>query len=390
MAAQRQNRDRPAVALLIETSNAYSRDLLQGIRDYLRTHDDEWTVHLTERGRGTLNPWFKTWQGAGIIARIDTPEIERVVRAKRVPTVNVSGQELAPEFSTVIADGRDLARLAAEHLLERGFRHFGYCGDVRFAWSEDYRRHFVAHLRATGCACSEFDSRPGDAANWKAERQRLVRWVEGLRKPAGVMVCYDVRGQHLLEICRQRGIAVPEEIAVIGQHNDELICSFCDPPLSSVLPDARRAGFEAAALLARMMRGRRLRARTIRIPALGVVTRQSTDVVAVQDPQLAAAVRFIRENACRGTGVPDVLRAVPMARTAFERRFRAHFGTSPYEAILRLRLQQARQLLATTRLSVAEVAARAGFSSGEYLCVAFKKHGWPSPKSFRPISGPAK
>jgi len=361
--------------------------LEQELRDYLRTHGDPWTVHLTERGRGVLDPWFKTWQGAGIIARIDTPEIARAVRAKGVPTVNVSGQELAPEFPAVIADGRDLARLAAEHLLERGFRHFAYCGDIRFAWAQDYARHFIAHLRAAGCACSEFESRPGDATNWKAERQRLIRWVEGLRKPAGVMVCYDVRGQHLLEICRQRGIAVPEEIAIIGQHNDELICAFCDPPLSSVMPDARRAGFESAALLARLLRGRRPPAAVIRVPPLGVITRQSTDVVAVEDRQLAAAVRFIRENACRGIGVPELLRAVPMARTAFERKFRAYFGSSPYEAILRARLQHARQLLSTTRLSVAEVAERTGFSSGEYLCVAFKKHGWPSPRRFRPVRG---
>lgn len=373
---------RPAVALLIETSNVYCRDLLQGIRDYLR-EQGEWAMHLTELGRGGEAPWFANWRGDGIIARIDNEAIEAAVRAKHVPVVNVSGTEMGREFPAVIADGAKLSHLAARHLLECGFRHFGYCGDCRFAWARDYSRHFAATLRLAGYTCDVFDSQPGDAADWKRERRKLVRWIEALPKPAGIMVCYDIRGQHVLDVCRQLGVAVPDEVAVIGQHNDDLLCAFCDPPLSSVMPNARRAGFEAAALLDRMMRGRRVAAQTIKIEPLGVVARQSTDVVAIQDRQLAAAIRFMREHACEGIGVGDVLKAVPMSRTAFERKFRSQFGRAPYEEIMRVRLHHARQLLSTTALSVADVAERAGFSSGEYLYVAFKKQSWPSPKAFR-------
>ena len=377
---------RPEVALLVETSNAYCRDLLQGIRDYLREHG-EWAMHLTELGRSGDVPWFASWQGDGVIARIETNAMEAAVRAKGVPVVNVSGAELAPEFPSVIADGAALSRLAADHLLQRGFRHFGYCGDSRFAWAGDYGRHFAAALKRSGHACDVFDSRPGDAANWNREQRKLASWIQSLPKPAGIMACYDIRGQHVLDVCRRLGVQVPEEVAVIGQHNDELLCAFCNPPLSSVMPDARRAGFESAALLDRMMRGQRVGVKPLKIEPLGVVTRQSTDVVAVPDARLAAAVRFIRAHACEGIGVQEVLEAVPMSRTAFERRFRSHFGHAPYAEIMQVRLQQARQLLATTRLSVAEVAERAGFSSGEYLCVAFKKQSWPSPKTFRSPQG---
>jgi LacI family transcriptional regulator len=121
----------------------------------------------------------------------------------------------------------------------------------------------------------------------------------------------------------------------------------------------------------------------VRIPPLGLIARQSTDVVAVPDVKLAAAVRYMREHACEGIGVGEVLRAVPMSRTAFERKFREHFGHAPYAAILKTRLQRARSLLSTTRFSVAEVAAQAGFSSGEQLAVAFRKQAWPSPRTFR-------
>ncbi|WP_395744678.1 XylR family transcriptional regulator [Prosthecobacter sp.] len=374
----------PAVALLIETSNAYCRELLQGIRDYLRAHG-EWAVHLTELGRSGEAPWFASWQGDGVIARVDNAVIEKAVRSKGVPVVNVSGAELAPEFPAVIADGAGLARLAAEHLLQRGFHHFGFCGDCRFAWARDYSRHFVAAVQRAGHQCAVFDSQPADALNWNRERRKLARWLTALPKPVGIMASYDIRGQHVLEVCRELGLQVPDEVAVIGQHNDELLCAFCQPPLSSVMPNARQAGYEAARLLDRMMRGQRVSPKPLKIPPLGVIARQSTDAIAVPDPQLAAAVRYIREHASEGIGVQEVLKAVPMSRTAFERKFRDHFGGSPYSEILKTRLHHARQLLSTTRLSIAEVAERVGFSSGEYLCVAFKKQGWPSPKTFRTV-----
>lgn len=377
---------RRVVALLVETSNGYCRELLRGVRDYMRDHGG-WSVLLAEHGRGGHAPWFESWQGDGIIARIDTPAVEASVRAKHLPTVNVSHSGLAAEHPSVFADGAALAKLAAGHLMERGFRHFGYCGDKRFLWARDYGRHFVAALKQAGHECEVFESQARDAFSRTRERRRLTRWIQSLPKPAGVMACYDLRGQHVLDICRQLGLKVPDEVAVIGQHNDELVCDFCEPPLSSVIPNARRAGFEAATLLDRMMRGGKANEQPLLIKPVGVAARQSTDVVAVGDPQMAAAVRFIREQACAGIGVGDVLRAVPMSRTAFERRFRSHFGHAPYAEIKKVRLERARFLLTTGRHPVAEVAERSGFSSGEQLAVAFRKEGWPSPRTFRARHG---
>ena len=373
---------RPVVALLIETSNGYCRELLQGIRDYLCEHDG-WAVQLTEHGRGGIAAGFADWHGDGIIARIDTPATEAAVRSKQLPTINVSGSGLAGEFPAVIADGAVLAQMAAGHLRERGLRHFAYCGDCRFAWAQDYQQHFVAALRSAGHGCEVFDSQMRDAVSWACERRRLARWIAALPKPVGIMACYDLRGQQVLDVCRQLDLKVPDEVAVIGQHNDQIVCEFCHPPLSSVQPNARLAGFKAAALLDGLMKGRHAQAGVVKVQPLGVISRQSTDVVAVADSQLAAAVRFMRDHACRGIGVSAVLRAVPMSRTAFERKFRHHFGLTPYAAILQVRVTRARLLLSTTRLPVTEVAAESGFSSGEQLAVAFKRQGWPSPRTFR-------
>lgn len=381
--AQKKSNSRPAVALLIETSNRYGRELLRGIRNYVSEHTD-WAVHLTEWGRGDAPPpWLAKWRVDGVIARIENHEIEHAARATGVPVVNVSAAGLAPEFPVVISDSAAVARLAAEHLLERGFEHFGYCGDGRFKWSATHAGNFIEFLEREGHACAVFDSQPEDFADWEAEQEKLGRWIQSLPKPVGIMACYDIRGQQVLDVCRQLGVQVPDEIAVIGQHNDELLCELCDPPLSSVIPNSCRAGYEAAALLQEMMRGRRVAAGPYLISPVGVAVRQSTDIVALNDRQIAAAVRFIRENACRGIGVEDVLRAIPMSRTLLERKLRQLLRRSPYEEILHIRLRRAKELLSATSLSIAEIAERAGFSCPEYLSAAFKKHAGVSPREFR-------
>jgi LacI family transcriptional regulator len=176
---------------------------------------------------------------------------------------------------------------------------------------------------------------------------------------------------------------VPEEVAVIGVHNDELLCDLCEPPLTSVIPNARGAGYEAARLLDRMMDGERLTASVRWIEPLGVALRQSTDVVAVGDPKVSSAVRFIRDHVTEGIDVADVLRAVPMSRTLLERKFKALLGQTPHEHILRTRLARVRAMLASTDLSVAMIADRTGFQHAEYLSVAFRRETGLTPTAWR-------
>jgi LacI family transcriptional regulator len=213
--------------------------------------------------------------------------------------------------------------------------------------------------------------------------QALARWLVKLPRPAGVLACYDIRGQHVLEACQLADLRVPDEIAVIGIHDDELVCDLCNPPLTSVIPDARRAGYEAATLLERMMSGERVAAGIRTVPPIGIACRQSTDVMAVSDERVAAAVRFMREHAHEGIDVADVLRAVPMSRTLLERRFKALIGRTPHEHLLRTRIDRVRTLLATTELSVGAIAEKAGFAYQEYLTVVFRRETGMTPKAFR-------
>ncbi|MDA7916299.1 substrate-binding domain-containing protein, partial [Verrucomicrobia bacterium] len=238
-------------------------------------------------------------------------------------------------------------------------------------------------LKENGLSCHQFPSAKNDNRDWTKEGKKIAAWLKKLPRPIGIMACYDIRGQQLLDVCRDQSISVPDEVAVIGQHNDELLCELCDPPLSSVIPDPRRAGHTAASLLDRMMRGQKADTKPYLIAPLGVATRRSTDVVSIPDSQLSKAIRYIRDHALEGINVADVLKAVPMSRTLLERRFKHYLKRSPYDEILNIRLRKAKELLKGTELPIAEVSARTGFTTPEYLSAAFKKKTGFSPRAFR-------
>jgi LacI family transcriptional regulator len=285
----------------------------------------------------------------------------------------------------VTSDSAAIAALAAAHLRERGLRHFGYCGDARFQWARRHGENFAAELRRSGFSCDTFPASRRDAADRQRERARLAEWLRALPKPVGVMACYDIRGQQILDVCRATGLRVPDEVAVIGQHNDELLCDLCDPPLSSVIPDARRIGFHAAKLLDGLMRGKRPRARAVplHVAPLGVATRQSTDTLAVEDARLAKAMRFLREHAQEMIGVGDIARAAGMSRSLLERRFREVFDGPVWNHVLELRCRAAESLLRGTALGLAEIAERTGFGTAEHFSAVFRQRRGMPPSGVR-------
>jgi LacI family transcriptional regulator len=377
------------VALLIETSNRYGRDLLYGVRDWMR-ESERWAIRFTEQGRrAPLPTWLKDWQGDGIIARVDSPQIAAALRRTRLPVVDVSAERFSSEFSRVSIDNGAVARLAAEHLATKGFLDFAYCGDRRFLWSRQRGVEFRRCLAEKGRRCVDFGEPAGTAKPGSdAEIRAIARWLKGLPKPVGVFACYDGRALQVLEACQLLGLHVPDQVAVLGVDNDELVCELANPPLSSVQPNARRSGYEAAALLARLMGGeKKAVAPTHQVQPVRVVERQSTDVVAVADVKVAAALKFIRLHACEGMDVGDVLRAVPMSRTRLEQKFKALLGHSPHRQLVQQRIARAKHLLAESKIAISEVAEQAGFDNASYLSVAFRRETGLSPFAYRAKHG---
>jgi LacI family transcriptional regulator len=201
----------------------------------------------------------------------------------------------------------------------------------------------------------------------------LADWLRHLPKPVGVLACNDVRGQQVLNACREAGLAVPDEVAVLGVDNSELVCNLSDPPLSSVDLNCEQIGYEAAALLARLLAGGRAKPRTRLLEPRGIVTRRSTDVLAIEDPETAAAVRLIRTRACEGLTVRQLLASCPLSSSSLERRFAQLLGRTPKAEILRVKVQRVQELLAHPDLSLAAIAARAGFKHPENLSFVFKQ-----------------
>lgn len=377
--------DRRSVALLIETSNAYARGLMDGIIAYQREHE-LWSIYVGEQVRGAQPPvWLKNWKGDGIIARIETEAIASLVRRMRLPTVDVSAARLVKSIPWVETDDREIARLAAQHLVDRGFETLAFCGEPIFNWSRWREQEFVAFAEEAGCQYHVYSakSRSDKDYSWTRERRRLINWVQKLPKPVGLMACYDFTGQQVLDVCRELEIAVPEQMAVIGVDNDARLCRLCTPPLSSVIPDTHRTGYEAAQLLDQMMRGKQVADEAILIPPLGIAERQSSDVYAIDDDDIVRALRFIREHACTGITVADVLKAVPLSRRMLEHRFQKLVRRTPHAEIVRIRMDRACRLLRETNLSLSEITNRAGFANPDYFSVAFKKYMGMTPRSYR-------
>ncbi|HTN74718.1 MAG TPA: DNA-binding transcriptional regulator [Pirellulaceae bacterium] len=364
---------RRRVALLIETSNAYARGLLVGITAFMQRHE-AWAISLPEQERGALPPrWLAKWRGEGVIARIENEEIAQEVMRLGVPVVDLSAARMVPSVPWVETDDEAIAELVFQHFVERGYRQYAFCGDSRFQWSRWRRDRFVALAAAHGQACHICDE-PSPA---------FIPWLKALPKPIGIMAAYDIRAQQLLVACRDAGISVPEDVAVVGVDNDEIVCDLCSPPLSSVACDTFQTGLQAAQLLHAMMNGEQVAPTGHFLKPLRLVVRESSDGFAIADPHIATAMRMIREHACDGLQVADLLAALPLSRRTLESRFRKCIGRSPHEEILRHKMERVQALLIESDLPLSAIARRTGFAHDEYLSVAFKRVVGIPPSEYR-------
>lgn len=376
---------RKNVALIIETSNAYARGILHGIRDFVR-EEPGWSIYLAEHGRHETDTSFPSkWDGDGVIARIETEGIAEIVRRMNVPTVDVSAARLIRGIPWVETDDRAITDLAIDHLIGCGLRNLAFFGDPAYNWSRWRCHYFRKAAQRLSFAPHIFNLpiRSVPQVNWYKERDRIFRWIESLPKPVGIFSAYDTCGQQLLEVCRYHDVRVPDEVAVIGVDNDELLCDLAYPSLSSVTPNTKQTGYIAASILKRMMAGERFSEVKTSVAPLGIEKRMSTDLVAVEDRHVSAAVAFIRENAHRNIGVADVLARVPLSRRVLEDRFRRALRRSPHEEIVRVRIERAKDLLIDQDLQLKEIADRLGFPNPEYLSVLFKRETGMTPGEYR-------
>ncbi len=369
------------VALLVETSNAYARGLLAGVHRYVSAHPG-WSLYLAEHSRHETDfSWLEGWQGDGVLARIENQPTADFILRLGLPIIDLSAARLVPDLPGVETDDDTIAEWAVDHFAQRGLRQFAFCGDERFGWSVKRGEHFAGHVRRRGALPHAFAMKPSGMR--ATDRERLAAWLLGLPKPVGVLACYDIAGQEVLEACKIAELPVPDAVAVIGVDNDELIGNLTSPPLSSIEPDAIRTGFLAAELLELRMDGHRLAPGLRLIPPIRVVARQSSDILSVEDPQVVQALRFIRDRSDRNLEVAAVLREAGLSRRALDHRFVRLLGRTVHAEIMRVRMGRVAELLTATDWTLQQISDRLDFSQPEYMSVAFKRYTGRSPGQYR-------
>jgi len=364
---------------------AYCRGVLHGIRTYAIGKSD-WVFHDAPPEIRTLGP-LEEWQPHGIIAHFFDAAFARRVLALKKPLVNVTSTFLDLPAPMVDVDNHLAGRMAAAHFLDRGFRNFGFFGSAWTGFSKQREEGFREALAAAGqslTSCySEFLPRPPTDSSWKLQDRQVHDWLLSIRKPAAILASNDYPARRLADMCHQLRLRVPEDVALLGIDNDELECLLASPPLSSVVNPAERIGFQAAQMLDRLMSGRRLPEQVLSVPPTHIITRQSTDIVAIADADVSAAVAFIAAHTADNIRVAEVVKRLAIARRGLERRFRKLLGRSIHEEIQRVRMDRARYLLAETDLGMRAVAMQSGFSTPQRLAAVFRQTVGEPPMSFR-------
>jgi LacI family transcriptional regulator len=380
----------PKVALLIETASSYGRGLLRGIARYARLHGP-WSFFLEPGAQEETPPPIRDWGVDGVITLFRTRRQARRTLATRIPVVDLDFTLPGLVPWGVCNDEVGVARTAADHLLSRGLRHFAFVGwpaveDGISLWESQRQKAFTDVVKKAGFASSVYrwPARTADR-DWGREQRTLARWLKSLPKPAGIMASNDQRARHVLEAARGAAIAVPDDLAVIGVDNDETLCELSTPSISSVALDTDTIGFQGAAMLDRLMNGRRVPRRAVSVPPLGVIARRSTDMLAMADPTVVEAVRFMDANIGRPIRIADVLAVARLSRKTLEVRFRRVLGRTPHEELQRRRLERVKTLLQQTDWPLKQIARAAGFTYVEHLHLIFRREVGMTPAGFRAL-----
>ena len=373
--------DIPRVALLIETTRTYAREMLAGVREYLAANSP-WSTFIELRALdSTPPPWLSGWQGDGILTRTFSPEMAAVIADTGLPAVELRSTRLRGDRPFVGMDNRLIGQAVAEHFVNRGYRHFAVYGLSTEAFFEERVRNFAKAVEETGRPCHRLPENP--EFDWEGIQGALIEHLRALPKPVGIFAANDQLGIYLLDACQRAGLSVPEEVAVVGCENEETLCQFATPELTSVRFDGRSVGRQAAAMLDRLMRGESLERETVLVAPRGIVVRQSSDDYVITDLLIARAARLIREQATTGLNVNDLCGALHVSRSTLERRMKAALKRTPKEEILRIRFREVERLLTDTDLTIETIASQSGFAHSHYLQAVFKERRGMTPGQFR-------
>jgi len=379
------SRRRVAVMINLQRPVVYHHQVVAGIERYARK-SGRWQVLINPFPQLDLKAGRKAPRVDGIIGRL-TLEVVTLARKAGVPMVNVKLNARVRSVPSVLHDPDESGRMAARHLQARGFRNFAYVG---FARDEGSRRQLAAMrgvLSEAGFNCSAFwasQRYSTKVSNWLRFRQELDQWISGWSTPIGVFVSHDLLCRHVATACLNHGLEVPFDVAMVGSHNEPVVCR-AEPTLSSIDFGFERIGYHAAELLDQLMDGAPEPAEPIYLPPAELVPRQSTDVVSVDDPLVSKALRYIMEHSHKSIGVKDVASHVGTTRRTLLRSFQKHLGQTVDHFISRLRHERVRRVLVESDEPLKIIAQESGFRDATELCKTFRRIEGITPSEYRKL-----
>jgi LacI family transcriptional regulator len=377
------------IIILADFSEEYFKKILLGVVRYSKENGTWVFCRMPAYYRETLGidsilKWAREWNATGMLVQINNDNDSETLSKAGFPVIAQDFMERFSNLPNITGDYYNTGRIGAEYFMNKGFNHFAFYGFPNFVWSRERGEGFSKYLESKGKKVSFYENDHSYEPNlWYYKASKLSQWLSELPKPVAIMACDDNRGQHITEACKLAGIKIPEEVAILGVDNDELICELSDPPLSSISLDAEKGGYEAAKLLDMLMHDPNSNYSDVIVSPLQVITRQSTDIYATPDIEISRSLKFIHQNCDRNLLVTDVLEVVALSRRAFEIRFKKVTGVSVYQYYLKLRIDRLARRLIETDKPVNEIAIDLGFNEFNNLSRMFKQIKGCSPLEYR-------
>lgn len=384
------------ISLLFNANKVYDRQVIEGIGEYLQASQCHWDIFIEDDFTTNIDH-FSTWNGDGVIADFDNPQVAELLKNSDIPVVGVGGSyrnaDNYPNVPYVATDNYKVIEMAFQHLKEKGLEQFAFYGiptDSWQQWANEREKAFLDLVTKEKYFYSVYRGNETNPLSWQYDMNRLADWIQRLPNPIGIIAVTDARARHLLQTCDHLGLMVPDRIAVVGIDNEEVTRYLTRVSLSSVGQGCKSMGYTAAKTLHRLLLKQEKgelnsdsKNDRILIPPTQVFARQSSDYQAVNDPYVVQALHFIRHNACKGIKVDQVLSHVGISRSNLEARFKEEREHSIHHEIHQAKLERAENLLANTNLPIAEIAEICGYPSIQYLYSVFKKAFNKTPKEYR-------
>ncbi|MBN1765163.1 MAG: XylR family transcriptional regulator [Sedimentisphaerales bacterium] len=378
------------IILMLDSSRAADRGIIRGIVEYshLRGY---WSFYrysplfrtppFTQKQSVSILQRLQKLDADGIIGYIpsDKKLVHSIIR-KGFPAVSLPIRAPIDGLINIQQDEK-VGAIGAEHFLERGFEHFAFCGTHDF-WSIIRRQGFSRRIEQAGFSVRMY-SLSRERKKREFELNRMARWLGKLPKPVAIMTSNDERSADLVEACHINNLKIPEQVAILGVDNDEMICGLSSPPLSSIKLNFEKVGYQACRIIDKIISNRKLTQQGIIFHPMGIVTRQSSDILAITDQQVASAVRFIRGNARRNIHVRDVVNHSTLSIRALQQRFKKYLGRGINQEIRRIRIQQFAEMLLKTNLTVYQIAHDLQIEDINHISRVFKQEMGYTPIEYR-------